>query len=149
MKSGLSIPLVDKQKMYYSNYVGEQDNYIEWTDEAGEIHKIEAGTTEPFYTEPVKFKASISGELSELHLRAYGVDQSSCYSEITCLKNRLPLIIGTLIWKETEIGYKEDGTPDEKTADYIVKGMLKEYLHEDYFLLQRTNNAQIGGDDNA
>ena len=135
--------------MYYSLFVGSTPVYD--TDENGNIIyteidgvqvPVELGTITDTYAEPVEFWATISSSLNELHAEAYGVSQSSIYSEISVLKDVLPdeFGYGTKIWKETEISYKEDGTPDESTADFTVNGKMTEMLNYDFYLLQRNNN---------
>ena len=134
--------------MYYPLYKSEETVYE--TDEYGNIKymeidgvqvPIEVGTREAHYDTPVEFKANIHSELNEMHLKSYGVDQSSIYSEIIVEKGKLPLKIGTIIWRESEIIYEdeEQTTPKQSSADYTVKGVMTEALHEDYYLLQRNS----------
>lgn len=138
----------NKQKMNYSLYVNSSVVYeldengnkiIDYVDEEGNVYYRETGTIEPHYDTPVEFWASISSRLNELHAREYGVDQSSVYSEICCDKGQLPLEYGAKIWRISEIEYNEDGTVDESTSDYTVKGILDEFLDYDWYLLQRNN----------
>lgn len=145
----------NRQKMFYSLYKSAEPIYE--TDEDGNIKymeidgvqvPIEVGTREPHYDTPVEFKANIHSELSEMHLKSYGVDQSSIYSEIVVEKGKLPLKIGTIIWRESEIIYEDEEhtTPKQSSADYTVKGIMTEALHEDYYLLQRNSSE---GDNNG
>lgn len=138
----------NRQAMFYSLYKSAEPIYE--TDEDGNIKymeidgvqvPIEVGTREAHYDTPVEFKANIHSELNEMHLKSYGVDQSSIYSEIIVEKGKLPLKIGTIIWRESEIIYEdeEQTTPKQSSADYTVKGVMTEALHEDYYLLQRNS----------
>ena len=140
----------NKQKMYYSLF---KDSEIEYAldDDGNKIidgyysdgYPIyrEIGTKNSFYDTPVQFKAIIRGKLNEMHAKEYGVDQSSVYMEICCLKGYLPLEYGSRIWKDSPIQWEDElnQIPDENSADYIVVGSLKEALNYDFFLLRRNN----------
>ena len=166
---------INKQNMYYSLYVGTADVYE--TDENGftlyvevdgEQVPVEAGTQEARYSMPVAFAANIDSELNEMHLKAWGVDQSSIYAEIVCQKNYLPLEIGAIIWRTSPISYDVIGDdiiatdsgayisvsgedvfivtgegqriPHQASADYTVMGIRTEGLTEDWYLLQKNSS---------
>lgn len=141
----------NKQKMKYSLFIGSVPIYetdeegnpiVDYVDEEGNVFYRETGQKELQYGEPIPFFASISSELNELHARSFGVDQSSIYSTIVCKKGDLPFEYGVKIWKETPIKWKDEinKIPDADSADYTVTGVMTEYIHEDWFLLQRNNN---------
>lgn len=69
----------------------------------------------------------------------YGIDDSTNYAQIITSKGELPLKVGSVIWKKSKVGYKDDDKTivDETTADYTVKGIADEGMSEDLFLLQR------------
>lgn len=137
----------NKQKMYYSLQDGQIPIYESYTDEEGNIiyitdddgNKIETGETTIGYTKPVEFKANITNKLNEVVWQDYGIDDSTNYAQILVSKGTLPLKAGSVIWKKSEIAYKDnDNTiPDESSADYTVKGVADEGLNEDLFLLKR------------
>jgi len=140
----------NKQRMWYSLYLYAQTDYvldddgekiILGYDSDGKPFYQETGTTTPVYGRPVEFKASISSNLNELHAREYGVDQSAIYSEIQCNKGYLPITFGTKIWRTNAPSWldKENGIPDPDSAEYTVRGLLTEFLTQDWFLLQRDN----------
>ena len=165
----------NKQNMYYSLYQGNVPVYE--TDENGspifinvdgQQVKVEAGTTEAQYSMPVAFSANISSQLNEMHMKAWGVDQSSIYSEIVCQKDYLPLEIGTIIWRTSPIVYDDmpddwlvsnagaylvvdngetylvtennEKIPHQASSDYTVVGIRTEGLTEDWFLLQKNSS---------
>lgn len=145
-------PKRDKQNMYYSlagvstvEYEKDEDGNIVYIEIDGEQVPIPTGETEPHFGEPVKFKASISSNLNEMHIKSYGVDGSSIYSEICCKKGYLPLKVGSLIWRESEIKWEDETNriPLGSSADYTVKGLMTEGLTEDFYLLQRNVNEQV------
>lgn len=137
----------NQQLMYYSLQDGEvpiyetdsEGNIIYYEDGEGNRIPIETGETTVGYTEPKKFLANITNKLNEVVWQDYGIDDSTNYAQIIVSKGTLPLKAGSVIWKKSEIGYKDDAhtIPDESTADYVVKGVADEGLSEDLFLLKR------------
>ena len=137
----------NKQKMYYSLYNAASEVYDEegtsfryiYDEEIGTSVPVEIGTQKAEYYPPVEFYANITSNLNEMQIRAYGVDQSSIYSKLIVEKGQLPLKVGAIIWRESEIQW-EDRTkriPKQESADYTVVGLLTEYQHNDFYLLQR------------
>ena len=92
--------------------------------------------TETAYEEPVKFFANISNKLSEALMKEFGIDQSTNYVQIASDKGRLPLTVGSLVWKKSSVAHK-NLRPDPKSADYKVIGVADEGLTVDLFLLQK------------
>lgn len=145
----MRMPRRDKQDMYYALSNGTTKEYqrdaqgnIEYITVDGVQVPVSTGKEVISYATPVPFKASISSELNEMHIKSYGVDQSSIYSEIACRKGYLPLKIGAIIWRTTEIEWEDaDHTiPQASSSDYTVVGLMDEGLTEDFFLLQRNSN---------
>ena len=171
---------INKQNMFYSLYSGTLPVYEK--DENGDPLYIvvdgvevpvEAGTQEARYSAPVPFRAVINSELNEMHVRAWGVDQSSIYSEIVCQKGYVPLEVGAIIWRESPIEYEPtenqrlatengaviessgEGTlvsndgqqfPRQSSSDYTVVGIRTEGLTEDWYLLQKTSSDSHDND---
>ena len=137
----------NKQSMKYSLqdvkvpiYETDDDgNIIYYTDEDGNQIPLETGEHETGYSQPVSFFANISNKLNEVVWKDYGIDNSTNYAQIIASKGELPLKVGSVIWKKSEVGYKDDEKTivDETTADYTVKGIADEGMSEDLFLLQR------------
>lgn len=78
----------------------------------------ESGEAPEAYAEPVKFKNSITGELTADELQAFGTEtKGRC--KMTYKKGEFPFVVDTLIWK--------DSTPtnpvDETSADYRIIGI--------------------------
>ena len=71
-------------------------------------------------------------------VKEFGIDDSSSFCQIVTDKGYLPLQAGDVIWKRSDVGYDDDGLVDNKTADYVVKGVADEGLTADLFLLQKT-----------
>ena len=124
-----------KQKMFYSNFSESKPIYV--TDDDGNIIydtmpdgvKVPrtTGETKEGYDEPTEFWNSISGTLTEDELQAFGGERRAI-AKITFKKDEYPFRIGTLIWKNSEVGYK-DGDVDETSADYRIMGILDEGQH--------------------
>lgn len=137
----------NKQPMKYALQTGEipiyqtdeDGNIIYYEDSEGNKIPLETGETEIGFSEPVSFLANINNKLDEVAWREYGIDNSTNYAQIVASKNVLPLKAGSIIWKKSEIGYKDEAQTiiDDTTADYVVKGVADEGLSVDLFLLQK------------
>ena len=117
----------------------ENGNIIYYEDSDGNKIPMETGEYTTGYSHPVPFFANINNKLNEVVWKDYGIDDSTNYAQIIASKDELPLKAGSVIWKKSEVGYKDDDKTivDETTADYIVKGVADEGMSEDLFLLQR------------
>lgn len=137
----------NKQSMKYSLQgervpiyeTDENGNIIYYTDSDGNKIPIETGEHTTGYSKPVSFFANISNKLNEVVWKDYGVDNSTNFAQIITSKDELPLKVGSVIWKKSEVGYKDDEKTivDITTSDYTVKGIADEGMSEDLFLLQR------------
>ena len=120
----------------YEGYTDSDGNFIPYLDVNGDkipiISKEVVG-----YSEPKIFKANISNKRSEVLIREFGVDDSSSYCQIVTDKGYLPLDVGDLVWKKSNVETDKDGLVDKNSADYIVKGVADEGLTVDLFLLQK------------
>lgn len=119
-----------KQKMYYSLYQTQTETYERDADGniiydiiAGELVPRTTGEPIPTFGTPVEFFNSISGELTEDEMRAFGSEKLG-NAKMTYHKNEFPFVSGTLIWKNTEPVVSKSGVVDEDSADYIVLGVL-------------------------
>lgn len=137
----------NKQSMKYSLQgervpiyeTDENGNIVYYTDSDGNKIPIETGEYTTGYLKPIPFLANINNKLNEVVWQDYGIDDSTNYAQIVTSKDELPLKVGSVIWKKSEVGYKDDEKTivDETTADYTVKGIADEGMSEDLFLLQR------------
>jgi hypothetical protein len=138
----------NKQQMYYSLPLGEQPIYeldkngkkkIDYVDEEGNIYYRETGESEMVYSTPVPFQNGISGKLSEILVKEFGIDDTSMYAEMDMEANKFPIVPESLIWLKSEPKYKDaDRTiPDKKSCDYVVVGVLDEGLSVWNYLLRR------------
>ena len=120
----------------YEGYTDSDGTFIPYLDVNGDkipiILKEVVG-----YSEPKIFKANISNKLIEVLIREFGVDDSSSYCQIVTDKGYLPLDVGDLVWKKSNVETDKDGLVDKNSADYIVKGVADEGLTVDLFLLQK------------
>lgn len=135
---------INKQEMKYSRQGEKVTIYDRY--ENGEIKYIEMdGEKIPVvlreaigFSDPVPFSANISNKLSEVLVKEFGIDDSSSYCQIVTDKGYLPIKAGDIVWKKSDVGRDSDGLVDDKTADYVVKGVADEGLTVDLFLLQKT-----------
>lgn len=124
-----------KQKMYYSMpdekitvYKRDKDGNIVYVKMAnGDMEPARTGEEINVYSQAVEFHNSITGDLTADELAAFGADASG-KAKMTYHKGQYPFIVGTRIWKDTEVTYK-NGKVDEKTADYEVIGILTTGRH--------------------
>ena len=137
----------NKQSMKYSLQgervpiyeTDENGNIIYYTDSDGNKIPMETGEYTTGYSQPVSFFGNIAMSGGEVDSVEFGIDNSTNYAQIITSKGELPLKAGSVIWKKSEVGYKDDGKTivDGTTADYTVKGVADEGMSEDLFLLQR------------
>lgn len=121
-----------KQPLIYALIKGKAPIYER--DENGNIvYRIIAGEKVPkttggkrdVYSDPITFYNSISGDLSENELMAFGT-QNNASAKLTYKRDQYPFRTGTLIWKNSEVRFLDDGTPDPTSADYRVMGVMTE-----------------------
>jgi hypothetical protein len=125
-------------------YERDEQGNIVYIDVDGQQVPSETGEEIPAYATPVDFKASISSELNEMHVKSYGVDQSSIYAELVTEKNHVPITVGTLIWVKSPVEWEDVGQtiPKAESADYTVVGLMDENMYCDMYLLQRKSNEK-------
>lgn len=123
----------------YQSYTDSEGNEIFYLDDDGNKMPIETGEKMIGYSEPVSFLANINNKLDEVTWREYGIDDTTKFAQLVVNKDELPLKVGSIIWKNSEVGYKDGArtTIDETSCDYTVKGVADEGLSVDLFLLQR------------
>ena len=121
-----------KQVMYYSLLIGKEPIYevddqgrIVYQIIAGEQIPIETGEDREIYSIPVVFFNSISGQLTEDELQAFGTEATAS-AKITYKREAYPFRAGTLIWKQSKVKFNADGSVDETSADYRVSGVMRE-----------------------
>ena len=121
-----------KQRMYYALLVGKEPIYerddngnIIYRIHGGERLPVETGYFDDIYSEPIMFFNSISGQLTENELQAFGT-QNMADAKMTYKRGQYPFRTGTLIWKQSEVGRDEDGEIDPSSADFRVMGVMNE-----------------------
>ena len=138
----------NKQQMYYSLPLGEQPIYeldengqkiIVHVDDEGVVYYKETGESEMVYSTPVPFQNGISGKLSEVLVKEFGIDDSSMYAEMDMEAHKYPIVAESLIWRKSEPRYKDaiETIPDKTSCDYVVAGVLDEGLNVWNYLLRR------------
>ena len=125
-------PRKAKQQMHYALLVGKEDIFV--TDDNGNIvyqivggEKIpkKTGEKQDLYSEPVGFYNSISGQLTENELQAFGT-QNMADAKMTYKRGQFPFRTGTLIWKQSQIKYIDVDEIDPTSADFRVMGVMNE-----------------------
>lgn len=132
----------DDGNIIYESYEDEDGNEIYYLDDNGNKIPRDTGESEPTFLTPVPFKGSVFSQLESAIMRAWGPDNTDNYAVLVVPKNALPeLRNGTRIWRKSEIKYKDDGTPDETSADYMIDGVLDEELNEDSYYLTKLDDG--------
>ena len=136
-----------KQFMYYSIPTGnepiyerdEQGNIIYDTMPDGEQVPRVVGESDIEFSMPIEFKNSITGNLTEEELLAFG-NEPRMKAKMTYKKGEFPFVVGTKIWLRNGIEYREeelypsedlypsdillpDGLPSTDNADFIIIGI--------------------------
>ena len=134
----------NKQDMKYSKrgkkvkiYDRDENGNIKYIEVDGEKIPVVLKEVTDF-SDPVPFSANIGNKLSEVLVKEFGIDDSSSYCQIVTDKGYLPIKAGDIVWKKSDVGRDSDGLVDDKTADYVVKGVADEGLTVDLFLFQKT-----------
>lgn len=137
----------NKQKLKYAllkknepEYVLDEngEKIVEFVDEDGNIYYKQTGNLKTYYGDLTEFLGNISlsgGESREVN---YGVDVSAYDAVLIMDKGALPITETSLIWHESEVGYKdaEETEIDAETADYKVT-RVSPSLNQVKYLLER------------
>ena len=137
----------NKQKLKYALFHKNEPEYvldengekiIEFVDEDGNIYYKQTGNLKTYYGDLTEFLGNISlsgGESREVN---YGVDVSAYDAVLVMDKDALPITETSLIWHESEVGYKdvEKTEIDAETADYNVT-RVSPSLNQVKYLLER------------
>lgn len=106
-------------------YERDEEGKIIYLIIAGEKIPKKTGEMRDTYSTPITFYNSISGQLTEDELKAFGT-QSNVIAKMTYRRGQYPFRVGTLIWKNSEVQFYDDGTPDPSSADYRIVGIMGE-----------------------
>lgn len=137
----------NRQKMYYA--VFDEKFPVYQTDDYGDVvYRTIGGQQVPVlleykagYTEPVEFKADIQNSGGEAEANAYGVGVADYDAVLYCMKSDYPFTETTLIWYQNTPTYNDDGTVDEKSADYRI-ARVPPGLNQTTYLLKRIEEGQ-------
>jgi hypothetical protein len=121
-----------KQPLIYALLIRKEPIY-ERDKDGNIIYKIIGGEKIPkttgekrgVYSDPITFYNTISGDLTENELQAFGT-QNNASAKMTYKRDQYPFKTGTLIWKQSEVLFLDDGTPDPTSADYRIIGVMPE-----------------------
>lgn len=135
--------LDDNGNIQYESYMGADGiEYFYYDDDGNKIPK-ESGEMETMYSDPIEFWGTITSQLKNAIMRAWGSDSTNNYATLVLAKNakdsngnRLNLPFGARIWLKSEIKKKAGGSPDENSADYQISGIMNEGLNEQSYYLQ-------------
>lgn len=123
----------DDGNILYEGYTDSEGNFIAYLDEDGnEIPKIksEAAT----YNEPIDFEANIAFSGGKAEMQDYGFNSSDYDAILLTHRKQIPLAKGSLIWLDSDVGYNDDETVDETSADFIVIGIKPALCSTKYVL---------------
>lgn len=132
----------NKVPMKYTLYEGQESIYqkdengepvVSWIDEEGNIYYVEIGS-QPKYSAPVDFFASISMSGGESEAVEFGVDIGNYDAVMITALNEFPISETSFIWVKSEPRYTEEGNLNTSTADFRVKA-VKPSLNQTKYLL--------------
>lgn len=137
----------NKQKMFYSLQGEEvpiyemdsEGNIIYYEDSDGNRIPLETGEYEIGYSEPVEFYSNVSMSGGEAEAQEYGLSVSDYNAILVCQKGYVPITEGSLIWIESEVGYKDidETILEPNSADYKVIKASKSLSFVKYILKAR------------
>lgn len=120
----------NQQRMYYALQNGQvpiyqtddDGNILYYKDNEGNSYPLETGEYEVGYTEAVEFFGNIAMSGGEAKSEEYGIDVSQYDAILIVSKGQLPIDETSLIWYESEVGYKDNDKTivDGNSADYKV-----------------------------
>lgn len=132
----------------YEFYEGENGEKIYYLDDEGNKIPRDTGEIVTHYSEEVPFNGSLSSQLENAIMRAWGSDNSKNYATLVLAKtatdfngNQIELTNGTRIWRKSTVKYMPDGSPDGGSADYVVSGVLDEELNETSYYLTKLDGG--------
>lgn len=114
------------------------EKIVEFVDDEGNIYYKQTGNLKTYYGDLTEFLGNISlsgGESREVN---YGVDVSAYDAVLVMDKDALPITETSLIWHESEVGYKDTEKTEinAETADYKVT-RVSPSLNQVKYLLER------------
>lgn len=121
----------NKQQLKYSLRQERQPVYevdedgnkiIDYIDEDGNIYYRETGSYNSEWSKPEDFLANISESGGEAEAQEFGLSVSDYDAVIVAQIGEFPLVLGSLIWKNSPVLYKDEENTelDEKSADFAV-----------------------------
>lgn len=128
----------DEGNILYDHYEDSEGNIIYFLDENGNKIPLETGDYETGYGEVQTFLGNISLSGGESVETEFGIDVSAYDAVMVTERNALPLTETSLIWFESEVGYKDNDNTivDPDTADYKILA-IKPSLNFTKYILGR------------
>lgn len=132
----------NKVPMKYALYEGQETIYqldengepvVSYVDEQGNIYYVEIGS-QPKYSEPTDFFASISMSGGESEAVEYGVDIGNYDAVVITNLNEVPISETSYVWVKSEPQYTSEGRLNPISADFRVKA-VKPSLNQTKYLL--------------
>lgn len=125
----------NKTRLWYALYSDEVP--VTEIDDDGTV--LKTGETKPGYTAPVMFYGNIALSGGESEAVEFGLNLSDYSAKLVLSKGRIPIDETSLIWEKKPI-VNEDGTADEKTADYTVVKVAPSKNVDKFALQKRVKN---------
>lgn len=121
----------NKQQLKYSLRQERQPVYevdedgnkiIDYIDEDGNIYYRETGSYTSEWSKSEDFLANISESGGEAEAQEFGLSVSDYDAVIVAKRDEFPLVLGSLIWKNSPVLYKDEENTelDENSADFTV-----------------------------
>ena len=131
------------QKLKYSlqdgtwlvgEYDAEGNPIIDYVDTEGNVYPPPKEKIK--WTEPVEFLANIAQSGGEAEAMAYGLSTADFDASIIVAKGTVDLPIGSLIWHNSEVLYRDAGKTvlNDKSADYMTLRAVESLNYVKYLL---------------
>lgn len=138
----------NKKPLYYANlvstgteYLTSEEGYAKTVMVSGEAHLIETGKITRVFGDP----SSFIGHITPVGIETYahgntseptpqGIDVSKYDGFLSLMKDEISADEASVIWENSTPAYRDDGSPDPDSADWIVSRVAKTMNYVVYLL---------------
>ncbi len=125
----------EKQPIYALDELGNK--IVEFVDDEGNIYYRETGSYTNGWSIPSDFYGNIAMSGGEAEAQEFGLSVADYDAVVTLSKDEVPLVLGALIWHNSEVKYEDEENInlDETSADFKVM-RVSESINEVRYILK-------------